>query len=152
VLNSFLQFLEQDDSQGLIIAATNHPELLDKALFRRFDDVLRLVLDCSVEQVAALEKCLAALREEDGIAYGMHIADTALMTCLVFSIEESEHVHFIDGGDGGYAMAARQLKSQLADDKRKSAPTVWDRYGNVIRARRDRDVPRTETRRKALRD
>lgn len=40
VLNSFLQFLEQDDSQSLIIAATNHPELLDRALFRRFDDVM----------------------------------------------------------------------------------------------------------------
>lgn len=40
VLNSFLQFLEQDESHGLIVAATNHPELLDKALFRRFDDVI----------------------------------------------------------------------------------------------------------------
>jgi SpoVK/Ycf46/Vps4 family AAA+-type ATPase len=40
VLNSFLQFLEQDESESLIIAATNHPELLDHALFRRFDDVL----------------------------------------------------------------------------------------------------------------
>jgi SpoVK/Ycf46/Vps4 family AAA+-type ATPase len=40
VLNSFLQFLEQDDSESLIVAATNHPELLDRALFRRFDDVL----------------------------------------------------------------------------------------------------------------
>jgi SpoVK/Ycf46/Vps4 family AAA+-type ATPase len=40
VLNSFLQFLENDDSESLIIAATNHPELLDKALFRRFDDVI----------------------------------------------------------------------------------------------------------------
>ena len=41
MLNSFLQFLEQDDSQSLIIAATNHPELLDRALFRRFDDVVK---------------------------------------------------------------------------------------------------------------
>lgn len=40
VLNSFLQFLEQDESQSLIIAATNHPEALDRALFRRFDDVI----------------------------------------------------------------------------------------------------------------
>jgi ATPase family associated with various cellular activities (AAA) len=40
VLNSFLQFLENDDSESLIVAATNHPELLDKALFRRFDDVI----------------------------------------------------------------------------------------------------------------
>lgn len=44
VLNSFLQFLEQDESESLIIAATNHPELLDRALFRRFDDVLEYSL------------------------------------------------------------------------------------------------------------
>jgi SpoVK/Ycf46/Vps4 family AAA+-type ATPase len=44
VLNSFLQFLEQDESHGLIVAATNHPELLDKALFRRFDDVIEYAL------------------------------------------------------------------------------------------------------------
>ena len=41
VLNSFLQFLEADDSDSLILAATNHVELLDPALFRRFDDVIR---------------------------------------------------------------------------------------------------------------
>ncbi len=40
VLNSFLQFIEQDTSDSLIIAATNNPKLLDHALFRRFDDVL----------------------------------------------------------------------------------------------------------------
>jgi SpoVK/Ycf46/Vps4 family AAA+-type ATPase len=44
VLNSFLQFLEKDESRGLVIAATNHPELLDSALFRRFDDVIEYVL------------------------------------------------------------------------------------------------------------
>ena len=40
VLNAFLQFIEQDTSDSLIIAATNNPNLLDRALFRRFDDVL----------------------------------------------------------------------------------------------------------------
>ena len=40
VLNSFLQFMEHDDSNSVIVAATNHPELLDRAVFRRFDDVL----------------------------------------------------------------------------------------------------------------
>jgi len=82
--------------------------------FRRFDDMLRLVLDCSVEQAAALEDCLANLRLNDGIAYGLHLADSALMTCLVFDLDKSEHVHFIDGGDGGFAEAAKQLKMQLA--------------------------------------
>jgi SpoVK/Ycf46/Vps4 family AAA+-type ATPase len=40
VLNSFLQFLELDESDSLIVAATNHPQLLDRALFRRFDAVI----------------------------------------------------------------------------------------------------------------
>jgi SpoVK/Ycf46/Vps4 family AAA+-type ATPase len=41
VLNSFLQFLESDESDSIILAATNHLEILDPALFRRFDDVVR---------------------------------------------------------------------------------------------------------------
>jgi SpoVK/Ycf46/Vps4 family AAA+-type ATPase len=41
VLNSFLLFVEQDCSESIILAATNHPELLDKALYRRFDDIIR---------------------------------------------------------------------------------------------------------------
>lgn len=40
VLNSFLQFIEQDTSDSLIVAATNNPRILDQALFRRFDDIL----------------------------------------------------------------------------------------------------------------
>ncbi len=40
VLNSFLQFMEQDASDSIIIAATNYVQLLDNALFRRFDDII----------------------------------------------------------------------------------------------------------------
>ena len=40
VLNSFLQYIEYISSDSIIITATNHPNLLDKALFRRFDDIL----------------------------------------------------------------------------------------------------------------
>lgn len=53
VLNSFLQMIEQDRSHSLIIAATNHPEILDHALFRRFDDVLHYALP-NARQIAAL--------------------------------------------------------------------------------------------------
>ncbi len=49
VLNSFLQFLEQDDSDSVIVAATNLEELLDDALFRRFDDVIRYRLPAEAE-------------------------------------------------------------------------------------------------------
>jgi len=55
VLNSFLQLLEKDDSDSLIIAATNHPELLDRALFRRFDDVIEF-------QIPERETVLAIIR------------------------------------------------------------------------------------------
>lgn len=55
VLNSFLQMIEQDRSHSLILAATNHPELLDHALFRRFDDVLRYELP-NADRIAALMK------------------------------------------------------------------------------------------------
>lgn len=53
VLNSFLQMIEQDHSSSLIVAATNHPEILDYALFRRFDDVIEYHLPTS-EQAADL--------------------------------------------------------------------------------------------------
>jgi SpoVK/Ycf46/Vps4 family AAA+-type ATPase len=44
VLNSFLQFIDQDESDSLVLAATNHPDLLDHALYRRFDDVITFAL------------------------------------------------------------------------------------------------------------
>lgn len=44
VLNSFLQFLDFNESDSLIVAATNHPQLLDRALFRRFDSVINYQL------------------------------------------------------------------------------------------------------------
>lgn len=55
ILNSFLQYLENDDSYSIIIAATNNPNILDKALFRRFDDVLEYKLP-DVEQIICLYK------------------------------------------------------------------------------------------------
>lgn len=44
VVNSFLQMVEQDTSDSLIVAATNHVKLLDRALFRRFDDIIEFDL------------------------------------------------------------------------------------------------------------
>ncbi|MBA3493977.1 MAG: ATP-binding protein [Gammaproteobacteria bacterium] len=59
VLNSFLQLIEQDDSNSLLIAATNHPTLLDHALFRRFDDVIEYRLPGETEIVSVLKSKLA---------------------------------------------------------------------------------------------
>lgn len=61
ILNSFLQMLEQDDSHSLIIAATNHPEILDPALFRRFDDVLHYELPDEVHITCILKSRLGQM-------------------------------------------------------------------------------------------
>lgn len=58
ILNSFLQFIEQDDSNSIIIAATNNHRLLDQALFRRFDDVIHYAMPDDDEIRAIFEKKL----------------------------------------------------------------------------------------------
>lgn len=54
VLNSFLQFLESQQSDSIIVAATNHPDMLDAALFRRFD----IVCNYSNPDIAVIETLL----------------------------------------------------------------------------------------------
>ena len=53
VLNSFLINIEKDRSNSIIIAATNLPDLLDKALFRRFDDIINAIL-CLLKKISLL--------------------------------------------------------------------------------------------------
>jgi hypothetical protein len=48
--------------------------------------------------------------------YGLHESKAAIMTCLIFTAGQ-DHAHFVDGSDGGYAMAAKALKKNLADYK-----------------------------------
>lgn len=75
VLNSFLQMIEQDQSHGLIVAATNHPEILDHALFRRFDDVLHFSLPDQGQITTLLRARLAGLAAK-GISWD-HLAQVA---------------------------------------------------------------------------
>lgn len=65
VLNSFLQLLEKDDSQSIVVAATNHPEMLDRALFRRFDDVIEYVLPDTALAEEILRRKLAMFQTTD---------------------------------------------------------------------------------------
>jgi SpoVK/Ycf46/Vps4 family AAA+-type ATPase len=72
VLNSFLQMIEHDQSNSLIIAATNHPEALDYALFRRFDDVVEYHLPTSTQALELIRSRLSAFApapfKKDGLA------------------------------------------------------------------------------------
>ena len=62
VLNALLQFIEQDSSESLIIGATNNPALLDRALFRRFDDVLHYGLPDKVSRRRLIENVLGSFK------------------------------------------------------------------------------------------
>lgn len=64
VLNSFLQMVEQDNSDSLVIAATNHVGILDRALFRRFDDVIEYDLPDKARIVETLKAKLGAFRAD----------------------------------------------------------------------------------------
>jgi len=59
VLNSFLQLLEKDNSNSIVVAATNYPEMLDRALFRRFDDVIEYQLPDATLSAQILSRKLA---------------------------------------------------------------------------------------------
>ncbi len=78
----------------------------------KFDDVLRMVVDCSETQADRIEAYLQDLHTQGRARYGVHRSPQAVMTCMVFSASENRHLHFVDGSHGGYAMAAVGLKGQ----------------------------------------
>lgn len=80
--------------------------------YRKFDDMLRMVIDCSEEQCAKITDYLRAREEAGELWFGYHTSGHAVMTCFVQSYESDGHVHFIDGGEGGYAVAAQMLKAK----------------------------------------
>jgi SpoVK/Ycf46/Vps4 family AAA+-type ATPase len=101
VLNSFLQFLENDDGPSLIVAATNHPELLDKALYRRFDDVISYDLpDPSVVQ-GILEARLATF-DLKPIEWAPVLESAAHLSQaeVARAADEAAKVAVLDGHDG----------------------------------------------------
>ena len=79
--------------------------------FCKHDDTLSFVIDCALECIAPIKAYLDQCSAAGQLRYGMGLSDTALMTCLVTSITGGLHVHFVDGGDGGYTYAAKMMKS-----------------------------------------
>jgi|JFJP01.1.fsa_nt_gi hypothetical protein len=80
--------------------------------FKKFDDVLRMVISGKTKQRHKLTDYLEKKFQEGRLVYGFHVSDRALMTCLVFE-RDGRQVHFVDGADGGYALAAKQMKELM---------------------------------------
>lgn len=80
--------------------------------FRKFDGSLKMVISTTTTKREELEAFLKEEESKGNLNYGIHISNRALLTCLMHSGSTSE-VHFVDGADGGYALAAKMLKAKL---------------------------------------
>jgi hypothetical protein len=83
--------------------------------FRKFDDGLKMTLDCDAKTRTALERLLKQAQAEGVARYGLHVQAEALVTCIVPSPLQDDHMHFVDGASGGYAQAAQMLKGAARD-------------------------------------
>ncbi|MDX1636712.1 MAG: DUF3095 domain-containing protein [Balneolaceae bacterium] len=79
---------------------------------RKFDGMLRVVISGSERQIEELQEYLEDKFRQQKLAYGTHITDAAMITCMVFKYHR-QHIHFVDGSDGGYVKAAQKLKERI---------------------------------------
>jgi hypothetical protein len=101
---------------GSFVPAKYTREVADNSDFRKFDDSLRMVLDCTLELADEIKRYLADCAARNIVRDGTHRQRAAMMTCFTPSPTKPSHVHFIDGAMGGYAMAASALKGSGAGD------------------------------------
>ncbi len=86
-------------------------ELAQNSDHRKYDDGLRMTLDCTTAFADRLEAALLEARAQGVAQFGLHRQGAALMTCITPSALDSRHVHFLDGAMGGYAAAVSQMRS-----------------------------------------
>jgi hypothetical protein len=84
--------------------------------FRKFDDGLKMTVDVDGERLAKIKARLEGAARDGVCYYGLHEQSAALMTCIVPSPMSRDHMHFVDGAEGGYARAAMYLKAQMHSD------------------------------------
>ncbi|MGI9318679.1 MAG: DUF3095 family protein, partial [bacterium] len=114
IVSSFIQLiLERFNMRGgNYDAPVYRKELRANSDYCRLDDSLRMILDCTETQINQIEHVLASLHAEDKIDYGCFQTQEALMTCLVDDLGAHRHLHFIDGSNGGFWSAAKDLKNR----------------------------------------
>jgi DUF3095 family protein len=114
-VRTFLYFLVMrfNIRVGRFVPTKYLSEVAANSDFRKFDDALRMIIDCSSGMARRIEATLAAAESEGHVRYGCHRENAAIMTCFTPLPSHPTHVHFIDGAEGGYALAAAALKQRL---------------------------------------
>ena len=96
-------------------------DVSDNSDFRKFDDGLKMTVDVDRDRLARIEALLEAAAAKGVCRYGLHRQDSAIITCFVLNPMQRDHMHFIDGAAGGYALAAARLKEQASPTVRPAA-------------------------------
>ncbi len=91
-----------DPSHYLAVMSAN-------ADFRKFDDGLKMTLDCSPEVRDQITALLRTAQAAGRVRFGLHAQEEARLTCIVPSASRDDHVHFVDGAAGGYTRAASNM-------------------------------------------
>ena len=87
-------------------------DVSDNSDFRKFDDGLKMTVDVDGNKLKLIEQRLEEAARSAICRYGIHRQDAALITCFVVNPMQRDHMHFIDGASGGYALAAAQMKGK----------------------------------------
>lgn len=116
---SLLQILIKLKLKPVLKAYGEYKESLGiLADYKKFDDALRMVIDCTNEQADKIESLLNHHYQSGECFYGTHRSTHALMTCYILPPKnQNQHIHFIDGSDGGYTLAAKKMKDQINNQK-----------------------------------
>ena len=82
--------------------------------YRKFDETLRMVICGTQKQRKQLVDYLTTHYQDKKIVFGVHESPGAIVTCMIKDYDK-EHMHFLDGANGGYAIASKKMKRQLKE-------------------------------------
>ena len=99
---------------GAFVPGLYLKQVVQNSDFRKYDDGLRMIIDCTPELAEEIERNLAAAASKGIVRYGVHRQSAAMMTCFTPFPTQADHIHFVDGASGGYALAARALKRGMS--------------------------------------
>ncbi len=112
VLTVIVKRTQQDPTS---VAARYIASLCRNNDYLKVDDYLRMVIDVTDAQRRSIEALLERYRSSHGLQWGAHLSSSSLFTCMVRS--QDIHLHFVDGNEGGYTAAARDMAAREGKSK-----------------------------------
>jgi len=101
-------------SAGDFDAERYQAEIADNSDYIKVAGSVKMVIDCTTAQADQIESLLESQFQAGELVYGIYRANQALMTCITPDINSGNHIHYIDGSDGGLWQAATGLKDRIA--------------------------------------